>query len=71
MWWVGFIEADCRTPIGHKTRYYHFATLDGLRSFVMRCNPENTPEFERSIRAWGRGSNYVNLSDEQYAKLKR
>jgi hypothetical protein len=28
------------------------------------------PEFERSIRAWSRGSEYVSLSDEQYAKLK-
>jgi hypothetical protein len=71
LWNVHFIEADCRTLIGRKTRYYHFATLDGLRSFVIRWNPENMPEFERSIRAWSRGSNYVNLSDEQYAKLKR
>jgi hypothetical protein len=71
LWNVHFIEADCRTSIGRKTRYYHFATLDGLRSFVERCNPENMPEFERSVRAWGRGSNYVNLSDEQYAKLKQ
>jgi hypothetical protein len=70
-WNVHFIEADCHTLIGHKTRYYHFATQDGLLSFVMRCNPENMPEFERSIHAWSRGNNYVNLSDEQYAKLKR
>jgi hypothetical protein len=25
------------------------------------------PDFERSLRAWSRGSNFVNLSDEQYA----
>jgi hypothetical protein len=36
LWNVHFIEADCRTSIGRKTRYYHFATLDGLRSFVVR-----------------------------------
>jgi hypothetical protein len=59
LWSVHFIEADCRTLIGPKTRYYHFATLDGLRSFVLRCTPENVPEFERSIRAWSRGSNYA------------
>jgi hypothetical protein len=27
-------------------------------------------EFEKSLRAWSRGSNFVRLSDEQYAKLK-
>jgi hypothetical protein len=68
LWWVGFLEADCRTSIGPKTRYHRFATLDGLRSFVVRCGPENMPEFERGVRAW---SAYVNLTDEQYAKLKR
>ena len=70
LWSVHFIEADCQTLIGSKTRYYHFATEDGLRSFVIRCNPENMPEFERSLRAWSRGSNYVNLTDEQYAEQK-
>jgi hypothetical protein len=29
------------------------------------------PEFERSVRAWSRGSNFVNLTDEQYGKLKK
>jgi hypothetical protein len=70
-WWVHFIEADCRTLIGPKTRYYHFATDDGLRAFVIRCNVENLENFEHSLRAWGRGSKYVNLTDEQYAKLRR
>jgi hypothetical protein len=69
-WSVHFIEADCKTGIGPTTRYYHFATLDGLRSFVIRCNPENMTEFERSVRAWNRGSNFVNVTDEQYGKLK-
>ena len=38
---------------------------------VIRCNVEDLAKFEYSLRAWGRGSNYVNLTDEQYAKLKR
>jgi len=71
LWSVHFIEADCKTVIGPYDRYYYFATLDGLRSFVLRCNPENMPEFELSVRAWSRGSNFVNVTDEQYAKLKR
>jgi hypothetical protein len=69
LWWVHFIESDCRTLIGPKTRYYRFATVDGLRAFVIRCNVEDLEEFENSMRAWGRGSNYVNLTDEQYAKV--
>jgi hypothetical protein len=67
-WRVHFIEADCRTLIGPKTRYYRIATVDGLRAFVIRCNVEDLEKFEYSLRAWGR--DYVNLTDEQYAKLK-
>jgi len=26
--------------------------------------------FDHSVRAWSRGSEYVNLTDEQYAKLR-
>ena len=32
-----FIEADCRTTIGRQTGYFHFATEEGLRSFVSRA----------------------------------
>jgi hypothetical protein len=71
LWWVGFMEADCRTPIGPKKRYYRFATVDGLRAFVIRCNMDDLAKFEFSLRAWGRGTNYVNLTDEQCEKLKR
>ena len=69
LWPVHFIEADCKTPIGPKTRYFDFATLEGLRAFMVRCNPEDLAEFDRSVRAWSRGSNFVNLTDEQYVKL--
>jgi hypothetical protein len=66
------IEADCRSTIGQRTRFFHFATLDELRAFVTRCHPNgaNLENFENNVRAWSRGSIYVNLSDEQYAKLK-
>ena len=70
-WRVHFIEADCRTLIGAKTRYYRIATPDDLRAFVIRCNIEDLTNFEHSLRAWDRGSNHVNLTDEQYNKLKR
>jgi hypothetical protein len=56
--------------IGLKTRYYNFGTVDGLRRFVTRWNPEDMADFEKSLSAWGRGSNYVRLTDEQYEKLR-
>jgi len=71
-WTVHFIQDDCRTTIGSRTRYFKFATLDSLRSFVTRCQPEdaNLAGFEHSVKEWGRGSEYVHLTAEQYAKLK-
>jgi hypothetical protein len=48
-----------------------YVPLEGLRAFVVRCNPEDLAEFDRSVRAWSRGSNYVRLTDEQYSNLKR
>lgn len=59
--WAGFMEADCKTPSVPQPRYYHFATLDGLRSLVIRCNPEDLDEFENSVRAWSRGVPYATL----------
>jgi hypothetical protein len=51
--------------IGPRTRFCNFCTLNSLRSFVARCQPEDTTlaGFERSIRAWDRGSQYVHLTD--------
>jgi hypothetical protein len=71
-WAVHFVEEDCRTTIGPRTRYYRFADLEALRSFMRRCQPEDATlaGFEHSVGAWGRGSEYVHLTDEQYGKLK-
>jgi len=72
-WWVvHFIEADCQTRIGTKTRYFRLPTLEALRSFLLRCNPEDTAlqSFDQGVRAWGRGSEYVQLTTEQYTKLR-
>ncbi|WP_035356856.1 hypothetical protein [Edaphobacter aggregans] len=68
-WVVHFIEADCRTTIGR--RYFHFATEEGLRTFVSRCNVEDMADFEHAMRAWARGNSYANLTEEQYHKLKQ
>jgi hypothetical protein len=41
------------------------------RDVSIRCNVEDLAKFEHSLREWGRGSNYVNLTDEQYIKLQQ
>ena len=50
-WAVHFVEAD-RTTIGPRTHYYPFADLEALRSFVMRCHPEDATlvGFDHSVR---------------------
>ena len=50
---------------------FKFATLDSLRSFITRCQPEDTTlaGFDHSVRAWTRGSEYVHLTEKQYEKL--
>lgn len=70
LWNVHFIEADCKTLIGHTTRYYHFATLEGLRAFVLRCHVLDIADFDYCIRAWNKGSTWCDLTDEQYDKLR-
>ncbi len=70
-WVVHFIEADCRTTIGQRTRYIRFATEQEFRAFVSHCNLEDVADFDHSMRAWSRDSNYCNITDGQYGKLKR
>ena len=69
-WVVHFIEADCRTTIGRRDRFFHFAIEEDFRAFVSRCNLEDVDKFNRGMAQWARGSNYCNLTEEQYAKLK-
>jgi hypothetical protein len=47
------IEADCWTTIGPRTRFFNFATLNALRSFLTRCQPEDATlaGFEQSVGA--------------------
>jgi len=70
-WTVHFVKADCRVTVGPRTRFYNFATFDALRSFVTSCQPEEATlaGFDHSVRAWGRGSEYVHLTPEQHANV--
>ena len=40
-WNVQFMADDCRSRIGSRTRYFRFPTLDDLRAFLTRCQPED------------------------------
>jgi hypothetical protein len=69
-WVVHFIEADCKTTIGTRTRYFHFPNEAEFRAFVGRCNLVDPVHFEESISNRARGSDYANLTEEQYTKLR-
>jgi hypothetical protein len=45
-WIVHFIQADARSTLGPRTRYFQFATEEEFRAFVSRCNVEDLDEFE-------------------------
>jgi hypothetical protein len=63
-WWVHFIESDCRTTIGTKTRFFTFPTIEDFRAFVLRCHPEdaNLEDFDHSVRAWGVEAAFMSVS---------
>jgi hypothetical protein len=65
-WTYHFIESGCVTPV---VRYIDFASFGALRAFYLR-NPEDVTDFDHCIRTWGKGSAWVNLTDEQYVTLK-
>lgn len=71
-WSVHFMEADCRTPVG-AGRFYDYADLERVREILVRANAthEVHAEFNHNVRAWSRGSVYLDLTDEQYARLRK
>jgi hypothetical protein len=71
-WTVHFLEADCRTAL-KPGRFYDVATLERVRALLTRANatPETFAEFDHNVRAWSRGSVYLDLTVTQYARLKR
>jgi hypothetical protein len=56
-WTVHFIQVDCRTTIGPRTRYFNFPALDSFRSFIhdtslrMRPSPGSITASERGAEA--------------------
>jgi hypothetical protein len=70
-WTVHFLKADCKTPL-REGRYYDFEVVEQVREILMRAAPPAAfEEFEHRVRARIRGSDYLDLTEEQYARLKR
>ncbi|AXC09645.1 hypothetical protein ACPOL_0260 [Acidisarcina polymorpha] len=69
-WRCGFLEEDLKTPLPRKVC---FATPEELLAFAERGGAvmklEDRQAFERGLSI-GRGVIWLNLSAEQYAKLK-
>jgi hypothetical protein len=69
-WQVQFLEADLKTPLPRKL---HFTSHDKIIELVERGggfkDQESRLVLEQGI-SMGRGGVFLNLTDEQYAKLK-
>jgi hypothetical protein len=57
-WTCHFMQADCKTPV---SGFIDFTSLESLRTFLLRCNPEDVAHLDLCISAWGKGSAWVNV----------
>jgi hypothetical protein len=53
-WNFHFINQDCRSSVG--SRYFTVNDPTMLRRIVIKLGCEDIADFDRSIRAWARGS---------------
>ncbi len=69
-WWVQYLEEDLRTSFCRRFRY---SSVDPVREILRRVNAdtETLENFEKGLRCWGIGACFINLTEEQYAKLKQ
>lgn len=69
-WECQFLEADLKTPLPRKIT---FATSDKVSEFARRggafMNLESEQAFDHGVE-FGRGGVYLELTEEQYRKLK-
>ena len=69
-WHCQFLEQDLKTPLPRKL---HFASPDKLVKLVERggglSNLESRQALDQAIKI-GRGGAFLNLTEEQYARLK-
>ena len=69
-WHISFLEADCKTPVG---RPLTFRDPESIRKLAQRGGAElslNGHEWTSMLEN-GRGSLWLNLTAEQYRKLRR
>ena len=68
-WFVQYLEADLKTPLG---RMYTYSRIDQVRAILKRadCSMEQWGKFEEGLRCWGIGACFIELSHDQYRKLK-
>jgi hypothetical protein len=68
-WCVRYLDPDLKTSVG---RVYHYSSLDRVRDILTRANADDTAreDFESGIRKWGIGACFLNLTEQQYRKLK-
>lgn len=69
-WWrVSFLQADCRTVVGRGLR---FRDPERIRELLRRANAgeEDFYKFEHELEMRGRGSVWLELTPEQYEKLR-
>jgi hypothetical protein len=69
-WIVQYLEADLKTSVG---RMYRYPSLDSVRDILDRTNAsaEARAKFDAGLEQWGIGACYLDLIDEQYARLKK
>jgi hypothetical protein len=71
-WSAHFLEEDCKTPVSDPVRFYDFKSLEDLRAMVGRTlDPDYAVKhFDRDVRRWARGSVWLEITEEQYQRLK-
>lgn len=65
---VHFLAEDCRTRI---SRFYRLPDKEALRGLVMRTKPsdEALASLLHALETWGQGSQFLQLTAEQYSAL--
>ena len=67
-WTVSFLAEDCRTTL---RGYSQLPDETTLRRLVREGFCEDSDDFERQVRAWGQGSTWLQLTEQQYRTLTR
>jgi len=70
-WVCGFLEVDLKTPVSRRRT---FASVDKIRELIDRTPTEMSLEARSMLKhdiEKGRGGLYLDVTEEQYQKLKQ